>query len=62
MMNWLLIALMGAVVVSLLMGLFYLIRGRGLEDAKKSNKMMMLRVGSQGAVLGVLALGYLFSQ
>lgn len=54
-MNSILIALMAAVVVVLVMGIWQMARGR---DPQKSNRLMVWRVGLQG--LAVLLLGVMF--
>ncbi len=56
--NILLMALMACVVASLFIGLFFMLRG-GERDAKKSNRMMILRVSFQAVALVVLAVMFL---
>lgn len=46
---------MGAVLVSLLIGLFFMVK-EGKENAKKSNKMMQLRVMLQAIAIALIVL------
>lgn len=61
MLTFLLFGFMGATVCVLLAGLFFMLRG-GEGDEKRSNRMMMMRVGFQAAAVALLGLMFLVSR
>ena len=53
---FLLFALMLGVMVALCMGLAAMVKGGGLDNAKKSNKLMQWRIYLQAGALAVFAI------